>query len=529
MALKRKAAFINLNSKEIRCKDIPPEFRELYLGGRGVGSFLLYHFQEAGFDSPNPDDLLLINGGLLTGTPAPAANQVLLSGRSPFSGFVGHTVLNGFFGPEFRFAGFDHLIIQGKSDHPIYLWIKNGDIEIRDASELWGLDISKTQHGIRQELGDDDIQVIAIGLAGENRVRFATAGTGIRNPITCTGMGALMGSKRLKAIAARGTLPIEIASPDQAVQYLTRFIKFKRSTKPDDPSEDDVMVRTAGGLYGKLAEKILAGSNRFAQLGLDRLGTCGIISWYLALLERNLLPTSLSGNSSLKFMSEAAMLNLVDDIAHRRGFGNILAEGPGEVIAQIEPEKVPQALPAAELSPLFMDMRLYRRLYGQSKQSLKKSHDGKEAAANTVARIRMVFRQECLYRVLDALGIGAQTLAFSSDMGQEEETIRILEAITALKLSVEDLLAVGERIGNIERLYNIRHGYRPKDDSLHKTYLYHFSTQGSAFNKESIPNIEALNDILNTYYEIHGWDAHGNPRPITLERLGLDQKPDAPF
>ncbi|MFC1858410.1 aldehyde ferredoxin oxidoreductase N-terminal domain-containing protein [Thermodesulfobacteriota bacterium] len=526
MALKRKVALINLNSKEIRSKDIPPELRGLYLGGRGVGSFFLYHFQETGFDSPDSDDLLIINAGLLTGTPAPAANQVLLSGRSPLSGFVGHTVLNGFFGPELRFAGFDHLIIQGQSDHPIYLWIHNGEIEIREASELWGPDILKTQHGIRQELGDDDIQVVAIGLAGENRVRFATAGSGLRDPLTCAGMGAIMGSKRLKAIAARGTLPIEIASPDQAVQYLTRFIKFKRSTKPDDPSEDDNKVRAAKALCGNLGENILTGSDYFALLGLDSLKTCGMISWYLALQERDFLPRSISGNSNLNVMSEAAMLNLVNDIAHRRGLGNILAEGPGKIIAQIESDRVSQALAIPALNSLFTDMRLYGNLYGQSQQSVKKMHDGKEAAAKTPGKIEMIFRQECLYSVLDTLGIGAQAV---SDIRQEKETIRILEAITALNLSVEDLLAVGERIGNIERLTNIRHGYRPEDDMLHNTYLHHFSSQDPAFNKEPIPNIEALNDILSTYYEIHGWDAYGNPRQETLERLGLDQKIDALF
>ena len=97
------------------------------------------------------------------------------------------------------------------------------------------------------------------------------------------------------------------------------------------------------------------------------------------------------------------------------------------------------------------------------------------------------------------------------------------------KLSVDDLLAVGERIINIERLCNIRYGYRSKDDLLHKIYLYYFSTEASAFDKEFIPNIETLNGILNSYYEIHGWDTQGNPAPETLERLELDLKPDELF
>jgi len=114
-------------------------------------------------------------------------------------------------------------VIKGKAEKPVYLWINNGKIEIRDASHLWGKTTTETQWAIREELGDEDIKSLVIGPAGENLVRFANVMTGIKNSGGRTGMGAVMGSKNLKAIAARGTMDIKIAYPKEALEYNKRF------------------------------------------------------------------------------------------------------------------------------------------------------------------------------------------------------------------------------------------------------------------------------------------------------------------
>jgi aldehyde:ferredoxin oxidoreductase len=139
--------------------------------------------------------------------------------------------MGGFFAPELAWAGFHHLVIKGKAEKPVYLWIQNGKIEIRDARHLWGKTTTETQWAIREELEDEDIKSLVIGPAGENLVRFANVMTGIKNSGGRTGMGAVMGSKNLKAIAARGTMDIKIAHPKEALEYNKRFIDQITSAK----------------------------------------------------------------------------------------------------------------------------------------------------------------------------------------------------------------------------------------------------------------------------------------------------------
>ena len=151
--------------------------------------------------------------------------------KSPLSDLLGSANMGGFFAPELAWAGFHHLVIKGKADKPVYIWINNGAIEIRDASNLWGETVTDTQWAIREELGDEDIKSLVIGPAGENLVRYANVMTGIKNSGGRTGMGCVMGSKNLKAIAARGTMDIKIAHPEEALEYNKRFIDQITSAK----------------------------------------------------------------------------------------------------------------------------------------------------------------------------------------------------------------------------------------------------------------------------------------------------------
>jgi aldehyde:ferredoxin oxidoreductase len=144
--------------------------------------------------------------------------------KSPLTGLLGSTNMGGFFAPELAWAGFHHLVIKGKADHPVYISINNGEIEIRDACDIWGKSVTDTQWAIREDLGDEEVKSCVIGPAGENLVRFANVMTGIKNSGGRTGMGCVMGSKNLKAVAARGTMDIQIAHPVDALEYNKRFI-----------------------------------------------------------------------------------------------------------------------------------------------------------------------------------------------------------------------------------------------------------------------------------------------------------------
>jgi len=215
----RKIAYIDLSSGKITAEKIPAKMRRLYLGGRGINMYLLYNHITPNTDPLGSENGLIVGAGMLCGIPALGSGRCDIAAKSPLTGAVGDSNTGGFFAPELRFAGFDHLVVKGRAPKPVYLWIQDGAIEIRDASQLWGKDTFETQTAIREIHRDEEIQSIVIGLAGENRVRFANVRTGMKNSAGRTGMGCVMGSKNLKAIAARGTMDLEFAHPDKLLEY----------------------------------------------------------------------------------------------------------------------------------------------------------------------------------------------------------------------------------------------------------------------------------------------------------------------
>ena len=231
MALNRKIAYIDLTTGDIETKPISLEMRKKYIGGRGLDAYLLYNHTKKGCDPLGPDNALIISGGLLTATCASATARTHIMAKSPLTGLLGSTNMGGFFAPELAWAGFHHLVITGKAKTPVYLFIHNGEIKILDAANIWGRTTTESQWAIREELGDEEIKSCVIGPAGENLVTFANVMTGIKNSGGRTGMGCVMGSKNLKAVAARGTMDIHLAHPVEAYEYNKRFIEQITSAK----------------------------------------------------------------------------------------------------------------------------------------------------------------------------------------------------------------------------------------------------------------------------------------------------------
>ncbi len=231
MALNRKIAYIDLSTGETETGPIPLDVRKKFLGGRGLDAYLLYNHTKKGCDPLGPENVLLISGGILTATCASATARTHIMAKSPLTGLLGSANMGGFFAPELAWAGFHHLVIKGKAEKPVYIWIHNGEIEIRDAAHLWGKTTTETQWTIREDLGDEEVKSAVIGPAGENLVRFANVMTGVKNAAGRTGMGCVMGSKNLKAVAVRGTMDIEIAHPVDALEYNKQFIDQITSAK----------------------------------------------------------------------------------------------------------------------------------------------------------------------------------------------------------------------------------------------------------------------------------------------------------
>ncbi len=189
-----------------------------YIGGRGLGVRLIYDHYQPGVGALDPGNPLLFNTGPLTGTALPGSGRVDVTALSPMSNLRAKSNFGAYWGPELKFAGYDHLLITGRAEKPCYIRIDEGQVEIRDAGHLWGKDTFDTQKRIQQELEDPQIKVVCIGPAGENLVPFACLLTETGDAAGRTGMGAVMGSKNLKAVAVRATGGIGVARPDQFLE-----------------------------------------------------------------------------------------------------------------------------------------------------------------------------------------------------------------------------------------------------------------------------------------------------------------------
>ncbi|MCK9382462.1 MAG: hypothetical protein M0P95_15540 [Sulfuritalea sp.] len=220
---------MNLSRGSIDRVETDPNDTKLYLGGLGTNAKIMWDRVPAETDAFSEDNLLIFSSGLLCGTAAPGSNRTIVSTISPQTKLMAYSMMGGFFAPELKYAGYDKVIISGKSEELVYLWIHNDKVEIRDASHLKGMGATATSEAIRTELKDPDIQVAAIGLAGENRVFYASIEQG-RSSASRGGIGAVMGDKGLKAIAVRGTKDINVADPAKYMELcddVLKYIKFR--------------------------------------------------------------------------------------------------------------------------------------------------------------------------------------------------------------------------------------------------------------------------------------------------------------
>lgn len=627
MALNRKLAFIDLSSGDIEVQEIPRELREKYLGGRGLDIYLLYEHLAPGVDPLGPQNVCCISAGLLVGTPASASARTHIMAKSPLTGLLGSSNMGGFFAPELRYAGFDHLVIRGAAKKPVYLWIHNGEIEIRDGSSLWGLDTFETQEALREELGDPEVKALAIGVAGENLVRFANVMTGHKNAAGRTGMGAVLGSKHLKAIAVRGTQGIGLAQPKEALEYdrevcrsiastkfgqimqrwgtmfiygvtnstgLVRVNNFQSNQHPESEkieceNMDEHSTGTAGcfgcqlhcrhryvikdgkyaGTYGEGPEytsqgawgaevgcrdfpTILYGNHLVNKLGLDTLETGSLIAWGMELFEQGIITEQDTGGLELKFGHTDAVIEMVRQIAHREGFGDVLADGPKGAMERLPKEAAPLCIQVKGMSNLHSDERptpslalgiatatrgsdhlrsrpaidlyylpepLLRKIYGSPVP-----YDGPLTSdyGDYEGKAWMVFWQEMLYMAVDCLGVCKfHTIFLSPNMPAFEEFSKWLRLIPGLEMSPKDVWDVAERAYNLERLFNLREGATRKDDWLVDRYFDEPTPRGFDVVRNKALDRDRFKAMLDEYYAHHGWDKKGRVTDETLERLDL--------
>ena len=630
MALNRKIATIDLSTGEIETAPIPIEMRKAYLGGRGLDMYLLYNHLRPGVDPLGPDNVLTVSAGLLVGTLASASARTHIGAKSPLTGYVGSSNMGGFFAPELRWAGFDHLVIKGKASGPVYLWINDGEIEIRDATDLWGEDIPTTQTLIREELNDPEIQALCIGVAGENLVRFANVMTGVKNAAGRTGMGAVMGSKNLKAIAARGTMDIEIRFPEEALENNARLMEHIASTKfaqimqkwgtmfiygvtnttglvrvqnfqlnqqvggdvesehieehalgtegcygciihcrhkyrvPEGPyagAYAEGPEYTSQGAFGMMVgcnsfETILVGNHLVNKYGIDTLETGSLIAWAMELYEKGILTDEDTDGLKLEWGNDEAVFEMIERIAQRKGLGDILAEGPLRAAEKIGQDSLKYCIHVKGMSNLHSDERptpslalgiatssrgadhlrsrpaidlyhlpesLLRKIYGGPKP-----YDGPLSSdyASYEGKARMVLWQEMLYEAVDCTGVCKfHSIFLSPNLIGFEELSKLIYLNTGLEFTPEEIWDIADRAYTVERLFNIREGLTRADDWLPDRYFDEPTPLGMPIVRHKSIDRGAFEQMIDEYYELHGWDEQGVPRPETLKNLGLDGEP----
>ena len=216
---------VDLSRGNIEKVATDPKDTELYLGGLGTNTKILWDRVPPEVDAFSPDNLLIFGTGLLCGTPATGCNRTIVSTISPHTKLMAFSMMGGYWAPELKYAGYDKVILRGKSEKLVYLWINNDKVEIRDASHLKGKGAIETAEILRKELKQPKAQVSAIGLAGENRVFYASVEQG-RSSASRGGAGAVMGDKKIKAIVVRGTKDIHIAKPEEFMGLCTEVMDY---------------------------------------------------------------------------------------------------------------------------------------------------------------------------------------------------------------------------------------------------------------------------------------------------------------
>ena len=260
---------VDLTAGSISTDSFDDGFYRRYPGGKALAAYHLLREFRPGGDPLGPENLLVLATGLLTGAPISTATRFNAIARSPLTGGFGESEAGGYWGPELKMAGLDAILVTGRSPDPVYLWVKDGTAEIRDARHLWGQDPPAVQAAIREELGDRLVRVLQIGRAGENRVRYAMIMNELRHYNGRTGMGAVMGSKNLRAVAVRGSRRYVDLAHDPAT--LAELGKRLARQIPEHPQAWDLRTKGTPGLTDAMNAGGILPTRNFRQGSFERV------------------------------------------------------------------------------------------------------------------------------------------------------------------------------------------------------------------------------------------------------------------
>ncbi len=607
---------VNLSTQEISVDEHDEKFYRTYLGGKGIVAHYLMKEVPAGCDPLGPDNVLVFAASILTGTAIPGAARNSAGAKSPLTGGYGEGEGGGNWGVRLRWAGYDGVVVTGQSEKPVYLWINNDIVELRNASGLWGLEVHETLEGIRNDVGDQKAAAAMIGPGGERLIRYACIALGLHDFIGRCGIGAVMGAKNLKAIAVNGKTRPEVANKKGIVdivrwirdnyeaplgtmtemgtargvpifnaagafptrnfsegsfedyemisgRYMTDTILVDRSScfvcpvhckRVVEVNEEGLKVgrKYGGPEYESIGAfgsncgigdlKAIAKAHEICDANtIDVISAGGMISGAFECAKRGLLPHGLIKDLDLKFGSIQGMLDLLNQIVDRKGLGDILAEGPKEIVEKLGHEASAyflhvkgQPLPLHE--PRWKPgMGIGFALAATGAEHMTNIHDNMYATEEAPT-----FSDAQHLGILDAVETGElspnkarlwiymmlnrsinNNISVCSFMPYGlDHIVEQVRSVTGWNVSSWELMKVSERSINLAQAFNVREGFTSEDDILQDRFFEPMEGDGAL--KGQTLDRQEFYETRNLIYEMLGWDRQSAaPKRSKLYELGL--------
>ncbi len=601
-----KVLSIDLTSSKITELPINPESVRHYLGGRGLGVRYLYDHLPEQTNPLSPENILGLWTSPLMGTGAVSMVKTCGVTKSPQTNTILMSLMGGYFGPELRFAGFDGLVFHGRSERPVFLLVKDGVADLRPADDLWGLTTRETEQKITRDLSLKRIQIASIGPAGENLVAFASI-MHQGDAMGRGGIGAVMGSKNLKAIAVSGKQRPELAEPDRyqaAVKriakgysdsdalalfgatgttqhvdglnlkhmYPTRNFQDGRYEEYERVNADELYekhvqkrlscqgcsvrcrrestneagpyagTKTEGPEYETLwgfsglcgsdsLDAVIKANDLCLEYGLDTISAAGVISFGMECFEKGLITSKETEGIEMRFGNPEAIIEMLPRIANKEGFGRILAEGSRKAAELIGGSAGEYAMQVKGMELAGYDPRNAKGMaLGYATSPRGGCHERGYLTTETVGfppgvdRLAYEGKGELVKEAQDTVAV-KDSLSFcvlSSAGTSLDDMAELFSAAVGIEITPQDLLQAGERINNLERLFNVREGFSRADDTLPRRFL-----NDAILDNQGNPQTVDLERLLDMYYLARGWDPDGHPLPSTLKNLDLEAE-DSP-
>lgn len=582
---------IDLTKKEIKDENLPLDILKKYLGGRGLGAKILYKEVDGKISPTSPDAILVFTTGPLTGTTSPTSGRMNLTFKSPLTSGIFDSNCGGRTGVFLKKCGYDGIIVKGISNQPVYIYISEDKIEIKDADFLWGKNNLETY----QELKDiyPQSSILSIGPAGENKVLFANIISDYKRAFGRGGAGAVMGSKNLKAIVINsGSRKIEIKNEEKLKFVVYEANKMLRahpitskalpefgtavlvnvmnemgilgiknfqenyselSYKISGEELKEKILKKRGGCYGCVIAcqritqtknmkghgpefetvwslganlgifdiETIAEANYLCNLyGMDTI-SCGVtLSCCMEMEERKI------AKFGIKFSEKNKLKKYIELIAERKGIGDEMAEGSLRLTKKYKARELAMQVKGLEM-PAY-DPRGSKGMaltYATSNRGACHLRGGYMISPEALGVPRLIDRFTSIGKasyVVELQNFGAVidslvVCRFATFALADLYWARILSSITGIEFEAEDLLKIGERIFNLERLYNLREGFTKKDDTLPERFIKESFKSGPT-KGEKVP----LEEMLKEYYESRNWDENGIPTKEKLKELELE-------